>query len=140
MAKRFTSILMDDIQTVTFHQRPTFGELSGSLQQVQNAEHISLVVWDFSEADFNIGYDDVHTIAEAANSTLKPPMIMAIIAPSDLSFGVARMFQSMLDESQADIIVVRSLQAAGKQLAQRSASKKPRPDTPSGPGTLLPSH
>jgi len=72
------------------------------------------VLADYTEAEIDLHYNDIATIAEKRRRSLLNPakLKIAIIARSDVVFGMARMYQIMIDEKQFYVNVFREREEA----------------------------
>jgi len=71
-------------------------------------------LWDFREAQFDLSSSDVREIAEfiLARQREEPPERMAFVAPRDVDFGMARMFEAFRDDSRTAFRVSRDYDEA----------------------------
>ena len=72
------------------------------------------VVWDFQEAQFDLSASDVHGIARfiASHQPVPPPSKVAFIAPRDVDFGLARMFEAFREDYRTEFRVFRDYDEA----------------------------
>jgi len=71
-------------------------------------------VWDFRAARFDLAASDVREIAAYVleNQRDDPPARMAFVAPHDVDFGLARMFEVFRDDPRTAFHVFRDLEEA----------------------------
>ncbi len=68
-------------------------------------------VADYSRASMErLSSEDIHRLVEGSEANTKriPSFVFIALVPTDLEFGLARMFQSLVDQAPFDAHVVRS--------------------------------
>jgi len=85
------------------------------------------VVWDFRESHLELSTDDLRQIAQFTmhNQLDPPPARIAAVAPSDLEYGLARMFEAFRDDPRSEFHVFREYD---KALAWARATHQDAPD------------
>lgn len=110
--------------------RLTGDEVIGAIKDV-NARHAATPIlytfFDFSAVtQVDLGTQQLRQAAHTAidASRIKsPPRVVAICAASDLSFGLARMYMAMIDETGWEAAVFRARPEAITWLCNRVAAK-----------------
>jgi len=71
-------------------------------------------VWDFREAQFALSSSDVRAIARfiVSRQPATAPLRVAFIAPRDVDFGLARMFEVFREDPRTDFRVFRDYDEA----------------------------
>ena len=114
----------------TASDRLTGDEVVAALQEVNARNQIAPIFYTFF--DFNaVAEIDLATpqLQKAASTALeaarreRAPRIVAICATSDLSFGLARMYMAMIDETGWEAAVFRARPEAITWLRNRVAAK-----------------
>jgi hypothetical protein len=71
-------------------------------------------VWDFREAQFDLSYSDLLTIAQFifSNQPATPPLKIAFVTQRDVDFGMARMFEAFREDLHTEFRVFRDCEEA----------------------------
>ena len=116
-------------------RRSFWGVLSGaeliasleeSLQSEATLRGYRYSLLDFSAiVDLDLSQDDLLTLAGLTSriSALNPDILVAIIAPQDIIFGLARMWEAYADESCCEMHIARSPTEAEGWLRERGRQK-----------------
>lgn len=72
------------------------------------------VVWDFRDAEFDLASTEVIELAEfvVRNQRATPPARVAFVAPHDVEFGLARMFDGFREDGRTEVRVFRDYDEA----------------------------
>ena len=72
------------------------------------------VVWDFREARFDLSSSDIRKIAQfiVRHQPATPPSRVAFIAPRDIDYGLARMFEVFREDPRTEFRVFRDYDEA----------------------------
>ncbi len=108
--------------TVTSRTLLTFAQEVAALEAPAAVSRNLLTT--FSGIDgWKLDSNEMRQYAEArAKTTLKNHIKSAIVAPNDLDFGMARMFELMMQSQTIEVMVFRDEQAARQWLEDESAA------------------
>jgi len=105
--------IIEQKNNLRFHQvsgRLSFEELRDTLQNIYNDKNIDKTLnalWDLSEADISdFTLDEVEQVANfvAQNWGRVPGTKAAIVVSADYSYGMARMYEILLDSLTSNVI------------------------------------
>ncbi len=61
-----------------------------------------LRLWDFSQSHLALSSEDIREVVAFAQSSKFLPKKVAIFAPDDLSFGLSRIYSTLLEDQSSD--------------------------------------
>lgn len=93
---------LDGITIVRFLESPVFEDITEAIDELSLYQP-GLRLWDLGKG-LNLSSDELRKIAEHGKRKVTAPAKIAIVCPSDLSFGLARMYDVY---RQQDIIEER---------------------------------
>lgn len=94
---------------------PTADDLISAIKEVVKFEQHELRLWDLRHGA-NLSADDLKNVADIAKSEKFKPSKIAVVAPDDLAFGLARMHEVYREQKNQEYQVFRTEQAATKWL------------------------
>ena len=98
---------------------PTVTEQFKALDAVADREHYVRFV-DFSDVtEATVDFAELHALAAARKPGLvaQPGLRFVMLAPSELQYGMARMYALIMDDTAFEIGVVRTREAAAEFLS-----------------------
>ncbi len=98
----------DGITAIRFSAPPGVAEFRSAIDEIAAGDFADLRLWDLS-CGGNMGTDQIRQLAEySLDHSSRRPTRVAFIAPQDLSFGQARMFEVFREEELTAIAVFRT--------------------------------
>ena len=114
----------------SFSEHLTGSEVIATLHETLSSpeliEKIKYSLADFSGVtDVTISKEEVQIISDLAVriAKLNKDILVAVVGPQDLVFGLARMWQTHSDQSALDILVTRSRTEAENWIKQQGKSR-----------------
>ncbi len=110
---------------VTLEGKVTLDDLKAGALEAYSEEHIQNQIYqiiDFTScSSFDLSSSDMQEIAkiDIEASKINPNIKIAIIAPSDLAFGMCRVYEAYADETGFDIMVLRSREEAASWIQEK---------------------
>ena len=92
MKKNYRITKIGEITVIRMAEMPSREELVSALLEVKFLDASGLRMW-ILEKGVNLSADDLKAVATVAAENLKRPGRMAVVAPTDLSYGLSRMFE-----------------------------------------------
>ncbi len=83
----------DGITAVRFTKSPSEDDLFSAIDEVAENYMSDLRLWDFSSEGWNVSRKQIASLARYGAVIFPSPSKVAVFAPEDLSFGLARMYE-----------------------------------------------
>jgi hypothetical protein len=106
MSVGFTVEQAHGITFVRFHKVGQFDDAIQAAAAVEGLQDNHLRLWDLSSG-VDVSFADVRLIAEHAKSNLSEPSKVAIVAPRDHVYGIARMHETLREHPNVSYRVFR---------------------------------
>ena len=110
MTKNYTIQILDEVSIVRFTEPPSYSDIINTLNEFSDNEQ-PLRLWDLTSG-MNLTTNELISIADHGKKTLKKAAKVAIVAPSDLTFGLSRMHGVYREQDSLDANVFRSKEEA----------------------------
>jgi hypothetical protein len=107
MEDGFSISTIRDVTVIRFDARATLADAARALERAQEADKKGLRLWDLSKGVL-ASTEDVRALAMAAKGMQFPPSRIAVMAPADVTFGLARMFQVFRNQKGQQYKVFRT--------------------------------
>ena len=92
MKKNYQISRIEDVTVVRMLDFPSRDGLISAFNEVKSLDTSGRRMWVL-EKGVKLSVADLQSIASKATATLKRPCRMAVVAPTDLSYGLSRMFE-----------------------------------------------
>lgn len=89
--KNYTIKIASDISIIRFVYSPSINDVKASIDEL-SIKQPKLRLWDLCKG-MNLSEDEIIEVAEYGKLKFTSPARIAIIAPSDLTFGLSRMHE-----------------------------------------------
>ena len=92
-----------------------FDALESAMRDVMNGQQIDKTFYDFSAVSaFDVSTEDILMYSDkcVSISKLTPNVKMVVVAQTDISFGVSRMWEMLVDKTEWKIKIFRSRESA----------------------------
>lgn len=109
---------VDGVLVVRFEETPTLQEISSAIEVLAKTEDNSLRLWVFRK-DANFSSAEIVQIANHHKSLQFPPSRMAVVAPTDLAYGLARMHEVYRSQDNQIQAIFRTEQEAFEWILQK---------------------
>ena len=119
MNKNYQISKFEDITIIRMMELPTRNDLISAVIEVKSFDTSSLRMWVLQKG-VNLSADDLQVIASEALKHLKGPGRMAVVAPTDLSYGLSRMFEVFREQEGVKTHSFRTEEDAVKWLKSYS--------------------
>ena len=119
----FTINVSNGILTVLFSQEPSKEDIHNALIETSKNHTVTKRLWDFSEIKFNLSQNQLQDIAEFAKNLFIQPSKVAMVASSDLSFGVSRIYEVFREDNQTEVKVFRKIEDGRRWLMNDSPNR-----------------
>ena len=111
MAANFQIEFRDGITTIRFSTSPGLDDIYKAIDAVVENYLSGLRIWDFSNG-FNLADAELKQLAEYGKSKFPIPSKVAVVAPNDLAYGVARVHDVYRESEILDEMIFRTEQEA----------------------------
>lgn len=111
MAKNYVVRSRGGVLEIRFLEVAKVGDLYNVFNEISETPIEKMRLWDFS-AGLDLSSTDVRELAEYVKSKEFQPIRVTVVAPSDMSFGLARMATGYREDYRTDQRVFRSLNDA----------------------------
>lgn len=111
MEKNYSIEVVDRICVTRFSQKPTPSEIISALDDVSAIGEFQRRLWIFHDG-VDLKTEEVKKIAKYGLVVWPVPSRAAIVAPDDLSFGLARMHGALREQEGLETRVFRTEQKA----------------------------
>ena len=92
MNKDYTIETIDGITVVRFHQKPDFNDICSAIDDISKEYPSPLRLWDLS-CGVDLTATELEQMAKYAKTKFLTPSKAALVAPSDLAFGLSRIHE-----------------------------------------------
>ncbi|REJ73080.1 MAG: hypothetical protein DWQ36_03970 [Acidobacteria bacterium] len=87
------------IHWIEFPARPDLGVMIAAIQTMSGVPESTHRLWDFTEHGLDLTTSELLQIAEEAKLCNSPPLWVAVVGKTDLTFGLLRMFEIFREQS-----------------------------------------
>lgn len=100
-------------------------------REVYSEERLRILryqVIDFSDTEhIDLSVDDTrrHAAMDESAAKLNPELVIAVVCPSDLSFGISRMWQVFIGEGKIESSIFRTISEAERWIAETMNDSRP---------------
>lgn len=108
------------VVTVRFWHTPNEKDLILAIDDIATRYPAAPLIWDLGD-EFDLTGEELRRVAEHGRSVLKEPARVALVAPSDLAFGLSRMYQAYREDARREHRVFRSVDKARAWILSDSA-------------------
>ena len=122
MAASFQIESKDEITTIRFSTSPGLDDICKAIDAVVESYLSGLRIWDFRNG-FNLTDAELKQLAEYGKSKFSIPSKVAVIAPHDLSYGVARVHDVYREDALLEQRIFRTKQGARAWLLSQKNPK-----------------
>ena len=113
MAENYTIDATDGVITVRFSSEAGLHDIRSAIDDVAGREPNNLRLWDMSLSGLKLSDTQLSELAEYAKSKSFPPSSkVAIVASSDLAFGLSRVFEVYREDERSKHRVFRTVREA----------------------------
>lgn len=109
---------VDGVLVVRFKEMPTLQEISSAIGELAKTEDNCLRLWIFNKGA-SFSSDEIFQIAYHHKSLQFPPSRMAVVAPTDLAYGLARMHEIYRSQDNQIQAIFRTEQEAFEWLLRK---------------------
>jgi hypothetical protein len=111
LGKNYSIEYKDEVTTVRFFREPGLDDMCNAVYDVTESYPSELRLWDLS-CGINLSNIEIEQLAEYAKSKFLTPAKIAVVAPGDLAFGLARVHDFYREEEIIEQRVFRTEQEA----------------------------
>ena len=111
MTKKYSIESTAGVTIVRFSKMPEFEDLCDAIDDVTENYPSELRLWDLSSG-LNLTNSQIEQLAKYGKSKFRIPSKVAIVAPTDLAYGLLRMYDVYRQDELAEVMVFRTEQEA----------------------------
>ena len=111
MSKKYSIEITDDIVWTTFNSSSNISDIKNAIDEVSLLEYSYLKLWDFTPG-FDLENSEVIELAEYAKRKILGPLRSAMVSPTDVVFGLIRMYEVHRENDQQDTRAFRNIEEA----------------------------
>lgn len=111
MGKSYSIEIVDGISVTRFSRKPTLSEIISALDDVSAIGEFRRRLWLFCDGA-DLKTEEIRKIGEYGIEVLPVPSRAAIVAPDDLTYGLARMHEAFREQEGLENKVFRTEQEA----------------------------
>lgn len=112
MPKDYSIIRTEDLTTVRFSKTISSDKIRNAIDDVAENSPTKMRLWDLTTVSYTLNAREIKILAEYGKSKPFPPSKVALIAPADWVFGLARMFEIYRKDQVAEHRVFRTEEEA----------------------------
>jgi len=112
MTRNYTIDRSDGITTIQFHQEPSLKDIQHAIDDVASDRANELRLWDLTSGGLSLRGPELRQLGEYGKSKLHHRSKVAIVAPEDLAFGLARMLEVYREAEAVRHMVFRTVHEA----------------------------
>ena len=112
MTRSYTITREDDIVRIDYRRNPHNEEMLELLEQLSEMENSELRMYVMLDAEILLSTNEVREGAEYARKLKNQPRRIAVVAKSELTYSISRIFKVFRESQDTELMVFRDVDAA----------------------------